>query len=260
MPPSVSLCLGENPWKLYIRLVPGLCLILILAALAAAQDSPVFVVERVLDGDTLVLSNSERVRLLGIDAPERGMVLSDEARDRLRELTKGREVKLRTCSEKDQYDRLLSVVLAGDLNVNLTLLEEGLAVPMLIPPCGKMVTPEVLRAAEKAISAGTGIYALRGYEVVPHERAAEHIGKQAVVRGKVLSLHKGEKAWHLNFGSDWKTDFTAVLFRHGRLRFEDLGVDPEALVGTEVLVIGNVKSYNGPEIILRGPEQIIPVE
>jgi hypothetical protein len=142
----------------------------------------------------------------------------------------------------------------------MMLLEEGLAVPMLIPPCGKMVAEEVLKAAGVAMTARKGLYAQPGYEVVNHDKAKGYFGKQAVIRGKILNLHKGKKAWHFNFGQDWRTDFTAVLFRQGLLRFEALGVDPERMIGSEVLVIGKVKRYNGPEIIVRGPEQIIPLE
>jgi hypothetical protein len=51
-----------------------------------------------------------------------------------------------------------------------------------------------------------------------------------------------------------------VIFRDGQKRFSDLGIDPADLVGSEVLVIGKVKRYNGPEITVRGPDQVIPLE
>jgi micrococcal nuclease len=243
----------------FIRLVLCPLLILALAASALAEDISGAVVKRVLDGDTLVLSSNDRVRLLGLDAPERGEALSGEAHHRLLELTQGKKVELISCSERDQYDRILAVVRTGELNVNVVLLEEGLALPMLIPPCGKMLTQEVLSATEKALKAGRGIYARSDFRVIDHEEAGDYIGQKLVVRGKVIALHKGEKAWHLNFGEDWRTDFTVVLFRKGRSRFEALDVDPEDFVSSEVLVIGQVKSYNGPEIIVSGPEQIIPI-
>jgi micrococcal nuclease len=234
-------------------------LILALASSASAADLSGAVVRSVPDGDTLVLSNGERVRLLGLDAPERGEDFSEEARNRLLELTQGKELRFEACSRKDRYGRILALVRAGELNVNMVLLEEGLAVPMLIPPCGKMVASQVLGAAEGALGAGRGIYVQPEYQVVDHAEAGRYMGKEVVVAGKVLALHKGAKAWHFNFGDDWRTDFTAVLFRQGRLRFYDLGLDPEDLVGNQVLVIGRVKNYNGPEIIVSGPDQIIPI-
>lgn len=244
--------------QLFIRLFFSLIFIAVFTA-EAAGDSLKAEVRYVIDGDTLILSSSEHVRLLGLDAPEKGEAYADKARWRLIELVERETVMLDTCPQRDIYGRQLAVVRSAGTNVNIVLLKEGLAVPMLIPPCGRMVAEEVLKAARIALLERKGLYANAGYEVVHHDKAGEYLGKRAVIRGKILNLHKGEKAWHLNFGQDWRTDFTAVLFEKGRLRFHALGIDPEQLVGSEVLVIGKVKRYNGPEIIVRNPEQIIPV-
>jgi len=68
-------------------------------------------VVRVLDGDTydLLLENKTtvRVRMEGIDAPETGMPYSRKATDYLKELTKGKTIKI-TLGNKDQYGRVLS--------------------------------------------------------------------------------------------------------------------------------------------------------
>jgi hypothetical protein len=135
-----------------------------------------------------------------------------------------------------------------------------MALPLLIPPCGRLIAVDVLAAAAQGAMSGKGIYSLRDYEIIPHTDAWAHLGKRAMVKGRVLGLHKGRKAWHFNFGQDWKTDFTAVLFSDGQRRFLDLGIDPAALVGREVLVIGRIKGYNGPEIIVGGPDRIIPLD
>lgn len=214
-------------------------------------------VDYVIDGDTVVISGGEKVRLVGIDAPEKGEPFARHSKQKLDKLA-GRTVSLNLCQEKDIYGRALGVLSIKGENVNRTLLEEGLAVPMLIPPCGKSVASDVLAAAAQALMARKGIYSQASFEPVHHEDAGEHIGEPAVIRGRILSLHKGRNVWHLNFGKDWKTDFTAVLFREARFRFQALGLNPEDLVGLEVLVLGKVKEYNGPEIIIRGPEQIIP--
>jgi micrococcal nuclease len=214
---------------------------------------------RVIDGDTMEISGGDRVRLLGIDAPERGDHLSGQATDRLRELIAPGSVTLEVCEDRDTYGRLLATVRAEKVNVNRILLQEGMALPMLIPPCGGSVAVDVLAAAAQAVLSGKGIYSLNGYRIISHIEAGNHIGEHAMVKGKILELHRGRKAWHLNFGPDWNTDFTAVLFRDGIQRFSDLGIDPADLVGSEVLVIGKVKRYNGPEIIIHGPDQVIPL-
>ncbi|UCG38453.1 MAG: thermonuclease family protein [bacterium] len=245
-----------------VRFTTLICILLAAGLWASAALAGTLMqvrVDRVLDGDTVVIEGGERVRLLGIDAPEKGEPFSELALKRLREMTSGRIVELDVCGERDPYGRMLALIRVGGENVNSALLREGLALPMLIPPCGRPVAAAVLRDASRALIEGKGLYADPEYEVVSHERAADHIGRKVVVKGRVRKLFKGGKAWHLNFEEDWKTDFTAVLFREGRQRFEELGLDPEDLVGTEVLVIGKVKQYNGPEIVLRGPDRILPI-
>jgi len=214
---------------------------------------------RVIDGDTVEISGGDRVRLLGIDAPERGEPISVRATDILKGLTTAGTVTLEVCEDRDNYGRLLATIRTGSFNINSILLTEGMALPMLIPPCGRPVAGDILKAAAKGALSGRGIYSLKEYMIVPHHEAGKHIGENSVVRGKIRNLHRGKKALYLNFGLDWKTDFTAVLFREGQQRFRDLGLDPADLVGFEVLVIGKVKRYNGPEIVIRGPDQILPL-
>jgi len=85
-------------------------------------------VSRVIDGDTFVLSNNERVRLIGIDTPEQGEYYYEESKARLTELVNEKNVTLeRDIENKDRYNRLLRYVYINDSFVNLILTEEGYA-------------------------------------------------------------------------------------------------------------------------------------
>lgn len=85
-------------------------------------------VERVVDGDTVALADGRRVRLLGINTPEKGEPLYEEAAATLRELVQGQEVTLEFDEErKDQYDRTLAYLFKGELFVNGELVRRGLA-------------------------------------------------------------------------------------------------------------------------------------
>ena len=85
-------------------------------------------VQRVIDGDTVVLADGERVRYIGMDTPERGERLFDEATAYNRRLVEGQRVGLlKDQSETDRFGRLLRYVLAGDILVNAELVREGLA-------------------------------------------------------------------------------------------------------------------------------------
>jgi len=67
-------------------------------------------VTRVVDGDSLDLADGRRIRLLGLDAPERGECMSLEAYERLKELALNRHVRLKN-TVKDDYGRLLANVI-----------------------------------------------------------------------------------------------------------------------------------------------------
>ena len=230
---------------------------LLASAQAVAQSPRLRYVARVLDGDTLVLDSGTRIRLLGLDAPESGEPFSAKAEEWLAGKALGRQVAVASCEEKDRYGRTLASVTLDGENLNLALLREGLAVPMLIPPCGGLVAEPTLAAASEALMARRRLY--RDIELLPHAEAAGFIGQRVHVYGKILEIHRGPKALHLNFGADWRTDFTAVLFGRGQERFRSLGLDPADLEGRTVVVSGKLKEYYGPEIVVSRPEQLLVV-
>lgn len=106
---------------------------------------------RVDDGDSftaLVDDREERVRLIGVNAPEQGECLADTARDRLRELLEGRQLVLvEDLDPTDRFDRLLRYVFVGDLLVNQTLVAEGLALARGFEP--NTTLQESLESAEE---------------------------------------------------------------------------------------------------------------
>ncbi len=84
----------------------------------------------VADGDTMTILtvSGERIkiRLEGIDAPERGQDYGTKARQYLNDLCYGKVVTVESRGE-DQYGRTLGVVYLGDLNVNQEMVRNGLA-------------------------------------------------------------------------------------------------------------------------------------
>lgn len=92
-------------------------------------DTHTAVVNRVVDGDTVELASGERVRLLGIDTPERGECHFDTASQAMSGLVLGERVTLtRDGDDRDRYDRLLRYIDIGSTDAGLTLIQEGLAV------------------------------------------------------------------------------------------------------------------------------------
>jgi micrococcal nuclease len=85
-----------------------------------------YTVTSVPDGDSLDLASGQRIRLLGLDAPERGRCMSVEARVALEMLTKGRQVRLAD-TVADDYGRTLANVFVGNTLVNNEMVKRGLA-------------------------------------------------------------------------------------------------------------------------------------
>lgn len=97
-------------------------------ALLASSDICGKVVS-VTDGDTItVLVDREqvKVRLDGIDAPERRQAYGNAAREKLAGLVFGKTVTVKTHG-KDRYGRTIGTVIAGERSVNLQMVEAGLA-------------------------------------------------------------------------------------------------------------------------------------
>jgi micrococcal nuclease len=99
------------------------------------------VVDHVIDGDTIVLDDGQRIRYLLVDTPESTNGENDcfgvEARDYNHTLVTGRTITMaydEVC--QDRYGRLLAYVSVDDVEVNRTLLENGFACILHIPPNG----------------------------------------------------------------------------------------------------------------------------
>lgn len=117
---------------------------------------------RIIDGDTIEVAGQdgpESVRLIGIDTPEKGQFLFDEAKQRLEELIGGREILLEADqTDRDKYDRLLRYIYLNRTElVNIMLVEEGLASVLIYPPDDKY-EEELLKAEAAARSKGIGIW------------------------------------------------------------------------------------------------------
>ncbi len=84
----------------------------------------------VADGDTITLLDSNRqqhrIRLAGIDAPEKAQPFGQRSKQHLSELAFGKEAKA-DCYKVDRYDRDVCTVYVGGKDVGLAQLDAGLA-------------------------------------------------------------------------------------------------------------------------------------
>jgi hypothetical protein len=96
--------------------------------------------------------------------------------------------------------------------------------------------------------------------IVSAEEAHQVIGRDAVVEGRVRSTHEfrdgPEGGLALNFGEDWKTDFSVLIPGGARPALEALGLGPGKAEGRSLRVKGRVGEKNGPLIVLSAAEDV----
>ncbi len=120
----------------------------------------------VFDGDTIELEGSgERVRYILVGAPEiahDGMpagCFGGAAKQRNIDLVAGQTVRLTYDAEcRDRFDRLLAYVEVDGVDVNRTLIAEGLACVFQVLPNGRDRVDDYLGALEQAAAEDRGLW------------------------------------------------------------------------------------------------------
>jgi len=223
-------------------------------------------VARVIDGDTLRLSDGRSVRLIGINTTEIGRrgktsePLAEAARDALQTLLgKNATVGLRFGEEKkDRYGRLLAHVYRADgKSVEAALLTAGLAAQIVVPPnVGQL---ECYRAAEKiARRAGKGVWQ-NIYRPVPVQEISHSARGFRIIRGRVTQVGESRRSLWLNFQprpGEGPREGVAVRIARDDLQWFT-GEPPQSLRGKTIIVRGWMSPYKKQSVMrLRHPASL----
>jgi len=113
-------------------------------------------VVRVIDGDTVQLRGVGRVRLIGVDTPERGRCFEDAATRFTQAQIGGRRVRYEIGDEEqDRYGRTLAYLYRSGRMHNLALVQRGFAETLTIPPNDRFAK-RFARAERRAKRTGLG--------------------------------------------------------------------------------------------------------
>jgi len=229
-------------------------------------------VARVIDGDSFVMSlpdGSElSVRLSAIQAPrtaqrvKRAWPFSGEAKAGLSALIQGRQVQLSYGEERrDRFSRAIAQVYTidqsrvPDLWVQEEMIRLGLA--RVYSWKGEQADLAALYKTEtQARDRGRGLWADSTYAIrrPDPDPLAQYVDSLQIVEGIVTSTADVRGRIYLNFGADYKTDFTVAIAKKNVKRFAD--VAPLSLTGARVRVRGWVEMINGPMIWLDHPGRL----
>lgn len=240
-----------------------LAIFLLLPAFAFAET--LTHVEHVIDGDTFVTTEGETVRLLGINTPEVGghraaEPYGEEAKKAAETLLTGQPVRLvNDTTEKDRYQRRLShAYLADGRWVNAELVRSGVAHVYSFPD-NRSKLDELLAAEQQARAQKTGLWALPRWQPLAADIVftREQVGQFHLVTGRVKNVARARGHIYLNFGDDWRTDFTIEIRPDDVATFKAAHIDPmRAYASKTVRVRGHLKPVNGVLITATHPEQI----
>jgi endonuclease YncB( thermonuclease family) len=217
-------------------------------------------VVRVEKNGALILADGRAIMLEGIRLPQDAdgapRALADQALAALTQMALAGPVTFTaTPPKEDRYDRVRAQGFAGRTWLQTALLEQGLARVALLPDRNEC-SPELYAAEGRARAARAGLWALPGFAPkAPQQVAAGSQGSFQLVDGWVTSVGFGSGRVFIDFGSNGRQSFTAVIAPEDKRAFKDFDLD--GLNARHIRIRGIVQDYRGrPEIALSNPAQI----
>ncbi len=178
-----------------MRILVAIGGVLVAAGLAACGgspggDLPGAKVTRVIDGDTVVMERLGKVRLIGVNTPEKKRCFDDAATRFTRERLEDQVVQYEVGEEpKDRYKRTLAYLSREGEMHNLALLTEGYAKVLTIPPNDKYEAR--FEAAERdAKEADAGLWDKCDRDKIRARRAAAERREAKAVARRVAAAER----------------------------------------------------------------------
>ncbi|WP_020398452.1 thermonuclease family protein [Kordiimonas gwangyangensis] len=111
-------------------------------------------------------------------------------------------------------------------------------------------------AEEEAKAAGKGLWKYKNLNTVMADSGQVKPGWFQIVRGTVQDVGIVRGTYYLNFGADWRTDFTIEIPPLVVRQFSQLSIDPESFKGKTLEGRGWIDNKSGPRLLLQGPGQV----
>ncbi|PCK00304.1 MAG: hypothetical protein COA45_00535 [Zetaproteobacteria bacterium] len=142
----------------------------------------------------------------------------------------------------------------NDVWVQGLLLSLGVA-RVRTTPYNPEMAKQMLRLENTARQAKSGMWNIEEHAVLSPKEAAKHIGSYQIVEGTVNSVSMRKNKLYLNFGQNWRDDFTIAISAFNLKKFTKQKLNPQQWNGKHLRVRGWIESYNGPYIDIDHPER-----
>ncbi len=171
---------------------------------------------RVIDGDTVELSNGERIRLIGINAPELDDYFGKDAKEFLSKMVEGKNVYLEhDLRLKDDFERTLAFVFVDGRNVNVEMVRNGFAHTFEVNKISKYVK-ELKEAEAMAMERQVGIWKRSNISCIKLLDLKVY-GEEKVVLKNNCNFSIQLENWSLKDESNNRFVFPNYLFKEGEI-------------------------------------------
>lgn len=233
------------------------------------DDAGTFRVEKVIDPLTIQLDNKELVSLVGLDIPDFNPhspgPIATLATDVLKDYMLNEEMRVYRTKNRNtgrsnrMGHRLYHLIRDRDNGwVQGTMLKTGLA-RVRTTKDNPELAAAMYAAEDTARRDNLGLWAMPDYPVFnanDEENANKAINSFSVLRGTVRRAMRKQSRIYINFGRNWRKDFTIQIPSSDLRSFQKKNMDPLNIEGKMVEVRGWVKDYNGPYIEIDHPERL----
>jgi len=120
----------------------------------------------------------------------------------------------------------------------------------------RLMSTQMFKLESDARGLKTGLWSMKEYTVLTPEQAAKHIGSFQLIEGKIKNVSMHKNNLYINFGGNWRKDFTIGISSTTVRKFTHEHIYPRQWNGAKIRVRGWIESYNGPFIELNHPERI----
>ncbi len=226
-------------------------------------------VSEVVNPLTIKLEDGRFIHLAGLNFPDLDFYDSGElsitAMAILDDFLKGQKVTIyQTKSAKKGRENRMGHHIAhlvhsgNDVWVQGLLLSLGVArtrTTQYNPEMGR----QMLRLEDQAREKKSGMWNMAEFQVLTHDLAENHIGSYQIIEGRVHNASMRKNKLYLNFGNNWREDFTVAISSFNLRKFTKQKINPQSWNGKNIRVRGWLESYNGAYMELDHPERFEPL-
>ncbi|MGO1119819.1 thermonuclease family protein [Rhodovibrionaceae bacterium A322] len=228
---------------------------------------------------TLVTNTHQSLVLEGLAPPLRPLFLPQDqswpwrksAQDFLREVALNREFQMRSsadngASHQDRYGRWRVWLFPAEpdrppspsapaASLQGQMISRGLGRVLPLPDATAGLAT-LLKLEEQARRNKIGVWQNWAYRLLTADDTRKAIGAYNLVEGRVKTVTRRPEATYLNFGDDWRRDFTVKIRPETRNKLAKGELQLSDLEGQDIRVRGWLFYENGPMIEVRQKEQI----